>query len=401
VASRELKLDDFIVREDLSEVDPDTDLIINFEQERQARRLIMIPSESMAPKAVRDALGSVFNNVYAEGYPPLAMTRDEVDQVLDYKWQLARYRRYGDRRFYKGDDYVHFIEVLAQRRCAQCFATEDVPAERIFVNIQPLSGAAANNVVYEAFVPPGETVMGMALAQGGHLTHGSELNRSGKRYNIVPYEVSRATGKLSYDAIMELALKHRPKMIIAGYTSYTWAPDWAKFREICDAVGDCILMADVAHPAGMIAAGEFPSPVGYADVITFTTHKTLCGPRGAVILTTDEARAARIDETVFPGEQGGPHVNKFAAMAVTFRIARTEKFRQLQRQIKINARHLAQSLEVNGVGLAYGGTDTHFCTCAESSPTRIPSPATTAPQMQAACASGRRGLPSAASRNPT
>jgi glycine hydroxymethyltransferase len=349
------------VREDLSEVDPDTDLIIRIEEERQARRLIMIPSESTAPAAVLRALGSAFNNVYAEGYPPLRMTRDEVDEILDYKWQLARYRRLGDRRFYKGDDYVHFIECLAQRRCAQCFATPEVPAERIFVNVQPLSGAAANNVVYEAFVKPGATVMGMALAQGGHLTHGSELNRSGKLYRIVPYAVSHQTGRLSYDAILKLALEHKPKMIIAGYTSYTWAPDWAKFREICDAVGDCILMADVAHPAGMIVAGEFPNPIGYADVITFTTHKTLCGPRAAVILTTDEAKAAMVDQTVFPGEQGGPHVNKFAAMAVTFKIAQTEKFRRLQRQIKVNARHLAESLEKQGVGLAYGGTDTHFC----------------------------------------
>jgi len=323
-------IQDFIVREELSEIDPDTDLIINFEEERQARRLILIPSESTAPLAVRQALGTVFNNVYAEGYPPLQMTGNEVDEILDYKWQLARYRRYADRRFYKGTEYVHFIECLAQRRCAQCFATTDIPSERIFVNVQPLSGAAANNAVYEAFVEPGGTVMGMALSQGGHLTHGSEFNRSGKRYNIVPYEVSPTTGRLDYDKIMKLALEHRPRMIIAGYTSYTWAPDWAKFREICDAVGDCILLADIAHPAGLIVARQYPNPI-------------------------------TVDQTVFPGEQGGPHVNKFVAMAIAFKIAQTEKFKQLQRQIIVNAQHLTQVLQAHGIDLAYGGTDTHFC----------------------------------------
>ena len=355
------EIENFIVREDLAEVDPDTELIINFEEERQARRLILIPSESLAPLAVRQALGSVFSNVYAEGYPALQMTQEDVNQILDYEWQLERYRRYGDRRFYKGTEYVDFIECLAQRRCAQCFATPEIPADQVLVNVQPLSGAAANNVVYEAFVEPGATVMGMALAEGGHLTHGSEFNRSGKRYRIVSYGVSRVTGRLDYDEIMNLALEHRPKMIIAGYTSYTWAPDWAKFREICEAVGDCILLADIAHPAGLVVAGEYPSPLGYADVVTFTTHKTLCGPRGAVIITTDEAMASLIDQAVFPGEQGGPHVNKFAAMAVAFQIAETEKFRRLQRQIVANARHLAKALEERRISLAYGGTDTHFC----------------------------------------
>jgi len=355
------EISDFIVREDLCEVDPDTDLLIGFERRRQAERLILIPSESIAPNAVRKALGSVFNNLYAEGYPPLKMTRQEAEETLDYRMQLARYRRYSDRRFYQGTEYANFVEALAQRRCAECFATDQVPADRIFVNVQPLSGAAANNVVYAAFVEPGATVMGLALSEGGHLTHGSEFNRSGKRYRAVPYHVDPQTERLDYDAIMELALEHRPRLIIAGYTSYSWAPDWGCFREIADAVGDCILLADIAHPAGMVIADEYPSPVGYADVITFTTHKTLCGPRAAVIMTTEESRAREIDETVFPGEQGGPHVNKFAAMAVAFKIARTHKFRQLQQQIVANARALANSLLENGVPLAYGGTDTHLC----------------------------------------
>ncbi len=344
----------------LDQVDPDTDLIIGFEEERQARKLIMIPSESIAPRAVRQALGSVFNNIYAEGYPPLRMTRDEEAVLLDLPHQLAYYRRYADRRFYKGVDYVHFVETLAQRRCADCFGNERVDSKDVYVNVQPLSGAAANLVVYDTVVEVGDVVMGMDLYQGGHLTHGSEFNFSGKRYQVVSYGVSKQTGKLDYDQIRDQVREHRPKMIIAGYTSYPWAPDWEAFRSIADEVG-AVLLADISHPAGMVIAGAFPSPVGIADVITFTTHKTLCGPRGAVIMTTDEEMANRIDMAVFPGEQGGPHTQKFAAMAVAFKIAQTEPFRRLQWRIKENAVALAEGLQNRGLTLAYGGTDSHFC----------------------------------------
>jgi glycine cleavage system T protein len=353
--------EDFIIRRTISEVDPDIDLFIGFEEERQARRLILIPSESFASLPVRQALSSVFTNVYAEGYPPPRMTRDDEELLLDVDHQLAYYRRYADRRFYKGCDYVHFVETLARRRCAQCFATDRIGPDQIFVNIQPLSGAAANNSVYDAMVEPGDTVMGMNLAHGGHLTHGSEFNRSGKNYKIVSYEVDSRTERLDYDRILELAVEHRPRMIIAGYTSYPWAPDWRRFREIADAVpGGCALFADISHPAGMAIAGVYPNPVGYADVITFTTHKTICGPRGAVILTTDEDRARLIDNAVFPGEQGGPHVNKFAAMAVAFKLAQTEEFKRLQQRIVENAVALAEGLQKRGLRLAYGGTNTHL-----------------------------------------
>jgi len=353
--------EDFFIRRTISEVDPDIDLFIGFEEERQARRLILIPSESFASLPVRQALSSVFTNVYAEGYPPPRMTKDDEALLLDVDHQLAYYRRYADRRFYKGCDYVHFVETLARRRCAQCFATDRIGPDQIFVNIQPLSGAAANNSVYDAMVEPGDTVMGMNLAHGGHLTHGSEFNRSGKNYRIVSYEVDSRTERLDYDRILELAVEHRPRMIIAGYTSYPWAPDWKRFREIAEAVpGGCVLFADISHPAGMAIAGVYPTPVGYADVITFTTHKTICGPRGAVIMTTDEDRAKLIDNAVFPGEQGGPHVNKFAAMAVAFKLAQTEEFKRLQQRIVENAVALAEGLQKRGLRLAYGGTNTHL-----------------------------------------
>jgi glycine cleavage system T protein len=345
---------------DLEQVDPDIDLIIDFEEERQARKLIMIPSESMAPRAVRAALGSVFNNVYAEGYPPLRMTRDAEPLLLDLAHQLAYYRRYADRRFYKGVDYVHFVETLAQRRAADCFANERVGSSDIYVNVQPLSGAAANLAVYDTVVDVGDVVMGMDLYQGGHLTHGSEFNFSGKRYHVVSYGVSKRTGQLDYDEIRDQARECRPKMIIAGFTSYTWAPDWEAFAEIAHEVG-AVLLADISHPAGMAIAGAFPNPVGIADIITFTTHKTLFGPRGAVIMCTDEELANQIDMAVFPGEQGGPHTQKFAAMAVAFKIAQSDSFKRAQWQIKENSAALAAGLEARGLELAYGGTDTHFC----------------------------------------
>lgn len=350
---------DFLFRADLEELDPFMADLIRWEAERQARKLILIPSESSAPKAVRQALGSVFQNVYAEGYPPLRMTRDPEERLHDVAWQLAFYRRYADRRFYKGVDYVHLVECLAQRRCAELFAHDSVRPEHIFVNVQPLSGAAANLAIYQALMKPGDVLMGMDLFQGGHLTHGSEFNFSGKWYRRVSYGVDPKTGRLDYEAIRELARQHRPRVIVAGYTSYPWAPDWHAFRAIADEVG-AYLMADIAHTAGMAAAGAYPNPVGIAHVTVFTTHKTICGPRGAAILTTDEALAQAIDMAVFPGEQGGPHVNKFAAMAVAFRLARTEAFRHLQHQIVANAKALAAALQKRGLRLAYGGTNTHL-----------------------------------------
>ena len=349
---------DFLFTEDLSELDSDTDRIIAFEEERQAHKIILIPSESICPKAVRQALSSVFTNLYAEGYPSLRMTKHEKKHLLDFKHHFAYHWRYSDRRYYKGCEFVDFIEALAQWRAAELFATEEIPPEQIFVNVQPLSGAAANNAVYDAFLEPGDTVMGMSLVQGGHLTHGSEANRSGKYYNIVSYLTDR-TGKLNYDEIKALALEHRPRMIIAGYSAYPWSIDWHRFREVADSVG-AVLLADIAHPAGLVTAGKYPNPVGIADITTSTTHKTLCGPRGAIIITTDEEKAKKVDRAVFPGEQGGPHVNNIAGKAVAFKIAQTEKFKRLQEKIVENAELLANSLEKLGLKLAYGGTDSHL-----------------------------------------
>jgi glycine hydroxymethyltransferase len=344
---------------DLGSLDPAVADIIRNESERQGRKLILIPSESQAPEAVREALGSVFQNIYAEGYPDPGLHGERQEDILDYETQLALYRRYSDRRYYKGVEYADLIEALAQRRAAEAFAANGIGPEDIWANVQPLSGSPANSAIYSALVPLGSTVMGMDLLHGGHLTHGSPANRSGKLYDIVSYGIDPETERLDYEAIEALAREHQPRMIIAGYTSYPWMPDWARFREIADTVG-AYLLADISHIAGMVAGGVVPSPVGHAHVISFTTHKTLYGPRGACILTTDKKLARKIDAAVFPGEQGGPHVNAIAGMAVAFELAKLPQFHQLQQQVVDNARHLAQELESRGLRIPYGGTETHM-----------------------------------------
>jgi glycine hydroxymethyltransferase len=350
---------DFLFRGNLQTLDADVYELCQLETERQIKKLIMIPSESTAPSAVREALASSFQNIYAEGYPEDSLRNKSESELLDYSTRLAEYRRYGDPRFYKGVDYADLVESLARRRCAEAFAANGKTANDIWVNVQPLSGAPANNAVYPAIVNPGDTVMGMSLLHGGHLTHGSSVNRSGKLYHMVHYLVDPVHEMIDYDQVQALATEHKPKMIIAGYTSYPWMPDWKKFREIADSVG-AILLADISHIAGMVAAGAVPSPVGYAHVITFTTHKTLCGPRGACILTTDPAIGRKIDRSIFPGEQGGPHVHVMAALALTFKLAKTSEFKELQFQIVRNCAALIDQFRQRGFRVPYSGGDTHL-----------------------------------------
>jgi glycine hydroxymethyltransferase len=352
-------MSDYFFRDSLADLDPDVARLDAIESERQYRRLILIASESSSPRAVREALATSFHNIYAEGYPPEETRWMEEEDLLDYPARLADYRRFSDPRYYKGVEYADLIEALARRRCAEIFATGTISADDLFVNIQPLSGSPANTSVYHALLEPGETFMGMNLLHGGHLTHGSPVNRTGNLYNAVHYSVNSETEQLNYDEIAALAREHKPRFIIGGFTSYPWAADWARFREIADEVG-AYLFADIAHVAGLVAAGAYPSPVGHADVITFTTHKSLCGPRGACILTTDPALARKIDRAVFPGEQGGPHVNVFAAMAVAFKIAQTEQFKELQYQIIENCIAMTDALAAKGFRIPYGGTNTHM-----------------------------------------
>ncbi|HJL70287.1 MAG TPA: serine hydroxymethyltransferase, partial [Anaerolineales bacterium] len=278
---------------------------------------------------------------------------------MDYTTRLGHYRRYADPRYYKGVEYCDTVEALARRRGTELFANERVGADDIYVNVQALSGGPANNAVYHALITPGDTVMGMDLMHGGHLSHGARVNRSGKYYNSVPYGIDPDTEQIDYDAVRELAREHKPKLLIAGYSSYPWAVDWNQFRSIANEVG-AFLLADIAHVAGLVATGEYPSPIGIADVVTFTTHKSLCGPRGACILTTDRVLARKIDRAVFPGEQGGPHLNAMAAIAVVFKLNREPEFRQLQKQIRANATRMATRFGEHGFNVPFGGTDTHL-----------------------------------------
>ncbi|HEY6073292.1 MAG TPA: serine hydroxymethyltransferase [Anaerolineales bacterium] len=410
---------DYLFRGKLAEIDPEVHELTLLESERQARKLILIASETSSPLAVREALASSFQNLYAEGYPDEDTRWMTEQEILDYPARLAHYRRAGDPRYYKGVEYADAVESLARRRAAEAFAANGFSADQIYVNVQALSGAPANNAVYQALINLGETVMGLNLLHGGHLSHGSSVNRSGKWFNAVHYTVDEKE-RLDYDQIRAKALETKPKLIIAGYSSYSWVPDWKKFRAIADEVG-AYFLADISHIGGLVAAGVVPSPVGIAHVVMSTTHKSLDGPRGAVLLTTDAAIAKKLDKAVFPGEQGGPHVNVFAALALTFKLARTPQFKKLQAQTMLNARAMADQFQKRGLRVPFGGTDTHLVnvdvtsvksprafrspatrrrassTWPASWSTAIPSPATKIPRTPAACAWAPPGSPSAAS----
>ena len=348
----------------LASVDPTLSAALAREDERQVDKLVMIASESICPPAVREALSSSLTSIYAEGYPARRTLQVPESLAGDLDLQIAYHRRYGDRRYYKGTDYANVVEALAQRRVAEIFASSADPAilpEAIYANVQALSGAAANNAAYAALIEPGDTIMGLDLTHGGHLTHGSPVNRSGRYYRVAAYGVNPETGRIDYEALAATARDVRPKVIVAGASAFPWDIDWHRLRQIADSLPErARLLADISHPAGLVVAGLFPNPIGYADVVTFTTHKTLLGPRSAAILTTDAALARKIDQAVFPGEQGGPHLNTIAAMAVCFGIARTAEFRALQSRIVENARALGAGLTKRGLELAYGGTNTHL-----------------------------------------
>jgi glycine hydroxymethyltransferase len=309
----------------LQEVDPEVYALIQKETARQEENLELIASENITSRAVREAVGSVMTDKYAEGYP--------------------------GKRYYGGCEYYDEVERLAIERAKQLFGAEHA-------NVQPHSGANANMAVYFAVLQPGDTYMALDLAQGGHLTHGSPVNFSGILYKVVHYGVRRDTETIDYDQLRELARAHRPKLIVGGATVYPREIDWAALRAIADEVG-AYLMADIAHPAGLIAAGEYPSPIPYADFVTTTTHKTLRGPRGGMILCRAE-HAALIDKTVFPGLQGGPLMHQIAGKAVCFHEALQPEFKLYQQQVKANARALAEALQAEGFRLVAGGTDSHL-----------------------------------------
>jgi glycine hydroxymethyltransferase len=309
----------------VKQADPEVGLAMENELNRQRRNLELIASENIVSPAVLAAMGTVLTNKYAEGYP--------------------------GKRYYGGCQYVDVVEDIARKRACKLFGAEHA-------NVQPHSGAQANQAAYAALLKPGDTVLGMNLAHGGHLTHGSPVNFSGILYNFVPYGVDEDTGRINYDKLMELANKVKPRMIVAGASAYSREIRFDILRQIADSCG-ALLMVDMAHIAGLVAAGEHISPVPYADVVTSTTHKTLRGPRGGLILCR-EKYAKAIDKAVFPGTQGGPLMHIIAAKAVCFGEALTEEFRQYQRQIRLNAAVLAKGLVLRGMNIVSGGTDNHL-----------------------------------------
>lgn len=316
---------DMIRGKSLKEVDSEIYDVIIKELNRQEYHLELIASENAVSRAVLEAMGSVLTNKYAEGYP--------------------------SKRYYGGCQFVDIAESLAIERAKKLFGAEHA-------NVQPHSGAQANMSVYLAYLKPGDTILGMNLAHGGHLTHGSKVNSSGKLYNVVFYGVNKDTELIDYDEVERIAEESKPKIIVCGASSYSRQIDFKRFSEIAKKVG-AYLMADIAHYAGLVAAGVYDSPVPYADFVTTTTHKTLRGPRGGLILTR-EMYAKDIDKSVFPGVQGGPLMHVIAAKAVAFKEAMSEEFKQYQKQILANAKKLAQSLADRGYRIVSGGTDSHM-----------------------------------------
>jgi glycine hydroxymethyltransferase len=311
----------------LAEVDPEVADAVGAELRRQQQTLEMIASENFVPQAVLDCQGSVLTNKYAEGYP--------------------------GRRYYGGCEHVDVVEQLAIDRAKALFGADHA-------NVQPHAGAQANNAVYHALLQPGDRIMGLSLAHGGHLSHGMKLNVSGRLYDVVAYEVDQATSRVDMDAVAEKARETRPKMIVAGWSAYPRHLDFARFREIADEVG-ALLFVDMAHFAGLVAAGLHPSPVPYADVVSSTVHKTLGGPRSGIILCREEHQK-KIDQAVFPGQQGGPLTHVIAAKAVALRIAATPEFKERQERTIAGAQAVADELLQVGEGVTVltGGTDVHL-----------------------------------------
>lgn len=309
----------------IKQQDPDIYEAIELEKKRQLEGVELIPSENYTSEAVMEACGSILTNKYAEGYPK--------------------------KRYYGGNENIDTIESIAIERAKKLFGAEHA-------NVQPLSGSPANTAIYFALLEFGDTVMGLKLEHGGHITHGLPIAISGKAYNFVQYEVNLETGRIDMESVRKMAHEHKPKMIVAGFTAYPRDIEWKKFKEIADEVG-AITVADISHTAGMVVAGVLESPVPYFDVVMTTTHKTLRGPRSAIILCKEKF-AKDIDRAVFPGTQGGPHENTIAGKAIAFKEAMEPGFKEYAEQIKKNAHHLAEELKKRDFKLISDGTDTHL-----------------------------------------
>ncbi|MDJ0751098.1 MAG: serine hydroxymethyltransferase [Woeseiaceae bacterium] len=317
----------FDTSQTISSFDPEVGKAIELEHKRQEEHIELIASENYTSPLVMKAQGSRLTNKYAEGYP--------------------------GKRYYGGCEHVDDVETLAIERCKALFGAD-------YANVQPHSGSQANAAVYHALLQPGDTIMGMNLSEGGHLTHGSPVNFSGKLFNVIPYGIDHETGLIDYEAVQELAYEHKPKLIIGGFSAYSQIVDWARFRQIADSVG-AYLFVDMAHVAGLIAAGVYPNPVPYADVCTSTTHKTLRGPRGGIIVARENPELTKkFNSLVFPGTQGGPLMHVIAAKAIAFKEALEPGFKDYQARVVENAKAMAEVLIDRGYSVVSGGTENHL-----------------------------------------
>ena len=316
----------FDKQQTIEKIDAELWQAIQQEDQRQEQHIELIASENYTSPAVMEAQGTKLTNKYAEGYPK--------------------------KRYYGGCEYVDVAEELAIERLKSLYSAD-------FANVQPHSGSQANNPVFLALIKGGDTVLGMSLADGGHLTHGAKPNFSGKLYNAVQYGLNTETGLIDYEQVEALALEHKPAMIIAGFSAYSGIMDWARFREIADKVG-AYLLVDMAHVSGLVAAGVYPSPIPHAHVVTSTTHKTLRGPRGGFVLTNDEAIAKKVNSAVFPGSQGGPLCHVIAAKAIAFKEAASDEFVEYQKQVVANAKAMAKTFIDRGINVVSNGTENHL-----------------------------------------
>ncbi|MEM9101199.1 MAG: serine hydroxymethyltransferase [Pseudomonadota bacterium] len=314
-------------RKNVMEFDPEVSAAIHAEKQRQEQHIELIASENYTSEKVMEAQGSVLTNKYAEGYP--------------------------DKRYYGGCEHVDIVEKLAIERVKTLFGAD-------YANVQPHSGSQANAAVYMALLDAGDTVLGMSLSDGGHLTHGAKVNFSGKIYNAVQYGINAETGEIDYDEVETLAKEHQPKMIVAGFSAYSRIVDWKRFRQIADSV-NAYFLVDMAHVAGLVAAGLYPNPVPYADVVTSTTHKTLAGPRGGIILAKNNPELEKkFNSAVFPGGQGGPLMHVIAAKAIAFKEALEPEFKVMQQQVVDNSRAMVNVFQQRGYNIVSGGTDNHL-----------------------------------------
>lgn len=335
--------------------------LLKKEQERQDEKLLLNAAISYTPKSILEIQGSIFDNIDAEGYIPEYTSKQSIEELENIEKQIELYAKYKDDRFNKCCEYANVVEALAQKRLAKVYENENTKNKEIFVNVQAATGAIANYIVYKALLNKGDTILSLGVNDGGHTTHGDIEHESSSEYKIVNYHISMEKCDIDYDQIGEYLSEYKPKLLIAGTSAFPLNIDWLRIRDLINTHSkDTLFMADIAHTAGLVAGGVFNNPVGIADVTTLVTYKTFCGPRAAAIITTEKEISKKIDETVFPKVMGSPLLLGIAGMAVAGKIALSDEYKQMQKNIVKNSRILARELINRGIPVVYGTSDTHI-----------------------------------------